>query len=629
MSNHTENYLLEKRVDHLEEVNRYTVEMLEQTLTLFDFNLRHQIEHYNYNKAHLLEDAEYRVRQIVPLRDVAFFLVNEENFEFDLAHVSKYTNQDFVNNEVERLIDSWAFSWALRKKRPLFFASDYPDVQVVLHVMTTSTRIRGMFFGTVAKEKVKKIPEVSLLLFSTTLLVCSNFLESIELYEIVNQHNLLLEKKVKERTAQLEYQAYYDNLTNLPNRNMIFERLEQLISEQDNHFAFILVDLNGFKEINDTLGHHTGDNVLREIASKLEVAVRENDLIGRLGGDEFAALLPRIRDEEAAVQVAGRIMQKIDQFFLIGDKQFHIDASIGISLYPQHANEISDLLRKADIAMYKCKREKRGVIVYSHETDNLNSFDLSIKGDFKRALDEEQIFPLFQPRYSFRYNKITGVEALARWIHPQHGYISPAKFIPLAEKSGLIKKLSNHILESSVAHAKTWYDKGLDLKTSINLSALDVQDERLPDKISKLLRSYKLPFDKIELEITESTIMTNPDMAITNIQLLHDLGFSISLDDFGTGYSSLSYLHMFPVDNIKIDLSFVKTMQENSNNRKIVQSIIHLGKSLEKYTVAEGVETRDIAHMLYDMGCDSFQGFYLGKPMTSEEVNSSIGSFVL
>ncbi|MGM0424615.1 MAG: putative bifunctional diguanylate cyclase/phosphodiesterase [Thermodesulfobacteriota bacterium] len=630
MSTENEKKILEQKLDYIEDINRYTVDMLEQALSLFDFNLRDQVKNKHYSRYDLLQDAENRVRKILPLQDVAFFLVNEQEYDFELAYKSEKTDQEFVNSEIEQLIENWAFSWALRKKRPLIFACSDPRVQVILHVMSTSSRIRGMFFATIAKEETKSLPEVSLLLLSTTLLVCSNFLESIELYEIVNKHNILLEKKVQERTKQLEYQAYYDSLTELPNRHMLFEKLEELISSSEqNPFAFILIDLNGFKEVNDALGHHAGDIVLTEIGKILRQAVRGNDIMGRLGGDEFSAILPSVENKGSAMQVAERFLQKLDQFFLLDGRQFHIDASIGIALYPQHASDASDLMRKADIAMYKCKREKRGATVYSVEKDDHSTFDVTIKGDLKKALDEKHIFPLFQPRYSLIQNRITGVEALARWTHPQYGSISPGKFIPLAEKSGLIKKLTQDLLELSVAQAKSWLERGIELKIGINLSALDLQDENLPDRISNIIQAYNLPFQKIELEITESHIMTNPDVAISNIRRLHKLGLTISLDDFGTGYSSLSYLHMFPVDNIKIDLSFVKTMLDNEHNRTIVQSIIHLGKSLQKITVAEGVETKEIALGLKDMGCDSLQGYYVGKPMSNDEVESLLASTII
>ncbi len=630
MSEDNEKKLLEQKLDYIEDINRYTVDMLEQALSLFDFNLRDQANKKHYSRYDLLQDAEIRVRKILHLEDVAFFLVDEQEYDFELAHKSGHTDQEFVNSEIERLIDNWAFSWALRKKRPIFLACSDPSMQVILHVMSTSSRIRGMFFATITKKKARSVPDVSLLLLSTTLLVCSNFLESLELYEIVNKNNILLEKKVQERTKQLEYQAYYDSLTGLPNRYMLFEKLDELISHTEQKpFAIILIDLNGFKEVNDSLGHHTGDYVLKEIGNRLRQAVRDNDIIGRLGGDEFSALLPGIGNKDTAMQVAERFLQKLDQFFILDGHQFHMDVSIGIALHPEHAQDVSELMRKADIAMYKCKREKRGATVYSVQDDDHNAFNVTIKGDLKKALHEGHIFPLFQPRYSLTENRITGVEALARWTHHQYGKISPKEFIPLAEKSGLIKKLTQNLLELSVAQAISWWEQGIELKIGINLSALDVQDEKLPDRVSNIIQTYGLPCQQIELEITESNIMSNPEAAIANIRRLHELGLTISLDDFGTGYSSLSYLHMFPVDNIKIDLSFVKTMLDNSHNKKIVQSIIHLGKSLQKDTVAEGVETEEIALKLKDMGCNCLQGYYIGKPMSREELKPFLDSFTI
>ena len=622
--------LLIKRVEYLEYINRYSIDILEQALNLFDFNLRDQLKNNTYDRSRFLEDMESRIRKIIPVEDTAFFLVNEETFDFYLAYKNIYTDKSFIEGEVDKLIEDWAFSRALREKRALVVPSSRPGVKIILHVMSTSSRIRGMFFAAITEEKVNSLPDISLLLLSTTLLVCSNFLESIELYDILNKNNVLLEKRIQERTEQLEHQTYHDGLTSLPNRNFMIKKLKNMISlEPEKHFSFMKIDLNRFKEINDGFGHQTGDSALKLIAERLDDACRDEDIVGRFGGDEFAVIFPGIGVKREALKVSQSIIHKAELPFVLNGKNFQIDLSVGISFYPKDSMDLSGLIRKADVAMYKSKREKSGISLYNSKFDIDHSFDFFIKTDLKNALENNDIFPLFQPRYCFKEKRITGVEALSRWNHSSQGFIPPGKFIPLAEETGLIKRLTCYIVKRCLVQAKEWEKKGLDLKIGANLSALDLQDESFPEVIADMKKEFDVDPGRLEFEITESTIMTNPRQATENLKYLHELGFTLSIDDFGTGYSSLSYLHMFPVDNIKIDLSFVMDMDKKPENRQIVQTIIDLGKSLGKKTVAEGVETRNVALMLMDMGCDCIQGYYVGKAVTAAEIEDLMGKFRL
>ncbi|MCB9482020.1 MAG: bifunctional diguanylate cyclase/phosphodiesterase [Desulfobacteraceae bacterium] len=620
-------HLLEERIQYLEKINNYSAEMLEQALNLFDFNLKDRLKNGDYDKLKFLKDIETRIRKILPLDDVSFFLVDEKTSDFNLVYKSDSTNEAYILKELERLVNDWTFARALREKRSVVVNSLNLEKDILLHVMTTSSRIRGMFMASFIKNETSEIPEISLLLLSTTLLVCSNFLESIELYEILSKNNILLEKTVRERTKQLKHQVYHDLLTSLPNRNFIIERLKSLIKRGHvTSAALIKVDLNRFKDINDNFGHQTGDLALKIISERIKESCREEDIVGRFGGDEFAVILPGIETEKDVLNISSRILSNCEKNFVLDEQKFQIDVSLGISFFPKDAENISDLIRKADVALHKSKTDKSGISLYSEKYDNIDSFDIFIKVDFRSAMENDNIYPLFQPRYCSKEKRITGAEALARWEHPVHGLISPGKFIPVAEKTGIIKKLTEHILKKSLAQAEKWSEKGLDLTIGVNLSAIDLQDESFPDKINRLIGQFNVDPRKIEFEITESSVMINQNIVIANLKYLHELGFSIALDDFGTGFSSLSYLHMFPVDNIKIDLSFVKNMDTSPENRKIVQTIISLGKSLEKSTTAEGVETKEVAEMLYEMGCDCIQGYYLGKPMRPEQIEDMINS---
>jgi len=381
----------------------------------------------------------------------------------------------------------------------------------------------------------------------------------------------------------------------------------------------LLIDLDRFKEVNDTLGHQKGDSLLKDIGLRLRGALRESDTIARLGGDEFGVLLPGLGDSAGANRAAAKIRATLEQDFLIDELPVHIDASVGIALYPQHGDDVDMLLQHADVAMYEAKRTHGGYEIYSVEHDPYNPVRLAMVGQLRKALEANEVVLHYQPKIELESGKVVGAEALVRWQHPTRGLIAPAEFVPMAERTGLIRPLSRYVLNGALAQAKEWRDGGLDLKVSVNLSARNLLDPSLPEDVSHLLAKWMVPAALLELEITESTIMVDPKRAMEVLSRLHNMGIVLSIDDFGTGYSSLAYLKELPVNELKIDRTFVQNMATNRGDAFIVRSTIDLAHNLKLQVVAEGVEDEDTMNELAKLGCNVAQGFHIGRPVPAKE----------
>ena len=448
--------------------------------------------------------------------------------------------------------------------------------------------------------------------------------------EAVNKLNEDLERRVKLRTdelavanIELEYQALHDSLTNLPNRTLMHDRLEQaiLIGQRENRpLAVMMIDLDRFKEINDTMGHHSGDLVLREVADRLRLALRQSDTIARLGGDEFALLLPTVKDHASAVQTAQKVLSAIENPMLIDGTTLDIGASIGIALYPQDSVDGGLLMGRADMAMYAAKRGKTGYAIYTTDLDESSVDRLMLQSELRHAIQQDQLVLYYQPKIDFKTSHVHGVEALVRWQHPKHGLMFPDDFIPLAEQTGLIKPLTYWVLKEALRQRDQWYETGLDLNMAINISAANLQDPEFPLQVETLLQQAQTPAAKLEFEVTETAIMLEPNRAINALTQLADLGIQISIDDFGTGYSSMAYLKKLPVAKIKIDKSFVMDMNANNNDTVIVRSIIGLGHNLGLNVIAEGVEDQQAWDQLKILGCDSAQGYCMSRPLSAENL---------
>ena len=420
-----------------------------------------------------------------------------------------------------------------------------------------------------------------------------------------------------ERTRAM-HDSLHDALTGLPNRLLLADRFDQALlatKRHDDATGLLLVDLDRFKEVNDTFGHHHGDGLLTQIGPRLRSGLREVDTIARLGGDEFAVLLPDVTNLAAAVEVARKLLLALAAPFTVEGVALDIEASIGVVLSGEHGDDPTTLLQRADIAMYAAKAQNLGVCVYNAELNGHSPAKLALLGELRRALELDQLLLHYQPKVSINTGEVVGAEALVRWQHPDRGLVFPDAFISVAEHTGLIKPLTTYVLDAALTQAKTWLDAGQPLMVSVNLSARNLLDEGLPNEVAGLLASTGVPAELLELEVTESAIMTEPVRAQRLLEALAALGVRLSIDDFGAGYTSLGQLKHLPVTELKIDKSFVMTMTEDTSNSLIVHSVVDLGHNLGLTIVAEGVESAAALALLGDYDCDIAQGYHLSRPI--------------
>ncbi|MDQ1688317.1 MAG: hypothetical protein QOK42_1292 [Frankiaceae bacterium] len=426
-------------------------------------------------------------------------------------------------------------------------------------------------------------------------------------------------------SLEREHEALHDALTGLPNRQLLVEHIRRSIDDgtrSGRAVALFLLDLDRFKEVNDTLGHAAGDRLLQLVAARLEGALRPGDIVARLGGDEFAVLLPTVRSASSAIEVAERARAALVEPFRIDGFVIGPEASIGVALVPDHAVDAVTLMQRADVAMYLAKASRRGVEVYAPDRDRNSANRLGLLSELRTALDYGQLELHYQPKASLPGGVVHGVEALVRWQHPERGTIPPDEFIPLAEQSGLMPKLTRYVLEHALAQVSTWTLQGLSVQVAVNVSMRDLHDDTFVAFLGSRLAAYSVPGHRLVLEITEGTLMADADRVATMLDELNQLGVTISLDDFGTGYSSLVHLRRLPVSEIKIDRSFVMRMDVDDDDATIVRSIIDLGDALGLRVVAEGVETESAWQALAKMGCDFAQGWYLSKALPASEATA-------
>jgi diguanylate cyclase (GGDEF)-like protein len=432
--------------------------------------------------------------------------------------------------------------------------------------------------------------------------------------------------------ARSEHASLHDALTGLPNRVLFRRRVEEALARtarSGGEVILMVLDLDRFKEVNDTLGHGRGDELLRDISERLRAAVREVDVVARLGGDEFGVVLvPEAPAAEAALALARRIEDALDAPFELADLWVEGNASIGIACAPEHAADAETLIQRADVAMYQAKQTGGGHAVYDPESDPHLPGKLRLLQDLRPAIDEGQLLLHFQPKVRVADGALEGVEALVRWQHPARGLLYPADFIELAERSNVVRALTLRVVRDAVRQAAHWHEMGLELPVAVNLSPRVLLDVALPADIAAILEEEALPPRLLEVEITESCLIADPDRTAGILERLSETGVRISIDDFGTGYSSLSLLKRLPVDAIKIDRSFVGDLAHDANDMAIVESTIQLAASLGVVAVAEGVETPEAWQRLVEFGCDLAQGFYVSRPLPAAELEAWLAARV-
>ena len=439
-------------------------------------------------------------------------------------------------------------------------------------------------------------------------------------------------QRLRRQAAEKEEQALSDGLTGLPNRTMfqtLIERAMAGVGRRKEMGVVMLMDLDRFKDVNDTLGHHNGDLLLQRIGSRLHSVLRDAETVARLGGDEFAILLPEVPDRQSVVPVVRRVLKVLEEPVVVGGLALQCEGSIGIAIFPEHGTTVESVMRAADVAMYMAKENRSGYEYYDarrHEHRH-DAGRLALIGELRRAMDETELVLYYQPKVDLETGLAQGVEALARWHHPERGLLSPDEFIPLAERSNLLRPMTLYLLDSALRQCNAWRVCGLEVSVAVNLSMQNLIDLRLPNDLARLLTSWRLPPGSLELEITESTIMADHRRAMTILTRLNKMGVTLTVDDFGTGYSSLAYLQSLPVSSIKIDKSFVLSMAEDPGNATIVQSTIDLGHNLGLRVVAEGVENEETYNKLAALGCDYAQGYFLSRPLSPDKATAWLAAF--
>jgi len=442
----------------------------------------------------------------------------------------------------------------------------------------------------------------------------------------------ITERKAAEK--QIEFLAYHDSLTGLPNRLLLQDRFEHAKAyavRAGTKVALLLMDLDNFKSINDTLGHAAGDALLKQVVTRLGECVRQTDIVSRQGGDEFLIILPGLDHADDTVPVLVKVVGRLQDPFHVADHEISTSVSIGISIFPEDGTSFETLLKKADIAMYQVKNSGRNDYRFFDETTNVEAGEhLTIRNDLRRALDRNEFMVYYQPQHDLTSGAVVGAEALIRWNHPERGMMAPGRFIPVAEESGLIVPIGEWVLREACNQAMAWKRAGLpDLSIAVNLSAVQFKRGNIEACVLQVLDETGFDPVLLELELTESILIQDVESVLASVKRLKLLGVKLSIDDFGTGYSSLSYLKRFDVDKLKIDQSFVQNLATDPDDAAIVRAIIQMAHALNLKTIAEGVETAEMVQQLRIFKCDEVQGYYYARPMPADEFERYTRSLIL
>lgn len=434
--------------------------------------------------------------------------------------------------------------------------------------------------------------------------------------------------ELKKTNSKLRHLAYYDNLTNLPNRVFMYEKLNEYINHNKGKVGVLVIDLDRFKTINDTLGHHVGDQIIVEVSKRLLNIVKQQDLVGRIGGDEFAMIVPNISRRENIEDVCEMIRFEFKKNFEFKGVTFNMNVSIGASIYPDDALDYENIIKNADMAMHRVKAKGgNGYEFYNKNIKKSFALKMEIENKLKNAIKNNEMKLLYQPQVDIKEMKVRSCEALLRWNNKELGDISPSKFIPVAEETGLIKNLGNWVINQVFSQIKRWNEEGLDISVSLNVSPIQFHKQDIFALMKKSIELYDIDPRFICLEITEGISFLNEDYAFEILRKLKGLGLKIAIDDFGVGYSSLNYIRRFPIDEIKVDKVFINDIETSSNDRSIVETTLYLAKKLNIDTVVEGVETDEQYNIIKTMKCDKIQGYYFSKPLDTDEFEEFLKSF--
>ncbi len=494
-------------------------------------------------------------------------------------------------------------AWQPRRRTSTHRAAGWPVLAVPLPLVLTLASVGVLVYGNFAHINLAAL-----------ILACAAVVAALL--------RLALSFREVRALSESRRQASTDELTGLPNRRYFYELLPKELTAAEakgGPLTLLVADLDRFKELNDTLGHQAGDLLLQQLGPRVLDALRVTDTLARLGGDEFALLLPGC-DCDAAVAIVEHVQAILNEPFTIRGIKLHVEASIGVASFPKHADDADTLIRRADVAMYQAKEARTGWEVYAAERDLHSPNRLRLLGDLRGAIDKRELELHYQPKVDLRSGAVNGVEALVRWRHPARGLLGPMEFIPAAARTALMRPLTLSVLDTALAQSQQWREAGLDLNVAVNLAIPNLLDTRLPDDVQKLLARWEVPPEQLTLEVTENVILADPERVIGVLTALKRIGVSLSLDDFGTGAAALSYLRRLPLDELKIDRSFVMAMQHSHIDDVIVRSTTELAQRLGLRVVAEGVETATALARLKRIGCEEAQGFFLQRPVPATEI---------
>ncbi|WP_050814195.1 EAL domain-containing protein [Ectothiorhodospira sp. PHS-1] len=633
---------LRERVAYLEAANHwhhYAMDVLASMTSIFGDH-RH-----NRDTQTILKCAHDCVIRVLTLEDAGYYIVDDDS-NFNLAYRQPGCTDEELEAAVECLIDEGKFAWAINQNHPVCIHAGgrYPaDTHLVMHVVSTRTRIRGMFVGrirgTALRAAESGLKVLSIILFNT-----AYALESAALYALREQQHQTLRKITQRQSKELLHQHSHDTLTGLPNRVLFSDLLSQLMQRRgvpDGHIAVILMDLDHFKRVNDSLGHRAGDILIRRLAGEMrntflsaEVTRRyhldvANVTLSRLGGDEFGIILDNVASLDLVARFVQQLIESISREHEVMDHQVFITCSAGISIHPFDGNDADTLIKNADAAMYEAKQ--RGRNLYQFYTKDLNSQTyrhLVLENQLVKALARDEFDIHYQPQVSLRTGKVEALEALVRWHHPEKGLLSPAHFIPIAEDTGIIEGLGLWVLKRVCEDMHRLREAGIEPpRMATNLSARQFRQAKLVERYAAILKEHDISPHRIELELTESTIMQDIHVAVDMFRQLHQLGFRLAVDDFGTGYSSLNNLKHFPIHSLKIDRSFVSDTPHDRDDTAIVTAIVAMAKGLGLEVVAEGVENEEQLAFLKQLDCEFIQGYYFSKPLPFNDLYDYLEAF--